>query len=86
MTLAYIFKLSIGLNVTDIYAQKINDFFFKTCEIVIVRFLIQDKVSKVQFFEKIFLLTNTNIKIVIKMFFFSFSNANIKFIEMIKFI
>lgn len=40
MTFAYTFKLSIGLNVTDIYAHKINDFFFKTCKIVIVRFLI----------------------------------------------
>lgn len=29
MTFAYTFKLSIDLNVTDIYAHKINHFFFK---------------------------------------------------------
>ena len=35
--------------------------------------------QKIQFFEKIFLLTNINIKIVVKISFLSFSNINIWF-------
>lgn len=48
---------------------------------VLVGFLIYNKLNKIQFFKETFLLTNTSIEVVLNMSFLSFSNANIKLIE-----
>lgn len=42
-------------------------------------FLFQNSSERVQFFEKIFLLADTNIKVVLEMPFLSLSNADMKF-------
>lgn len=46
---------------------------------IIAKFLIQNKFEKAKFFKKTFLLANTSIKIVLKIYFSFFSNINIKF-------
>lgn len=51
----------------------------KTHSTVIARFFIWYKLSKIQFFEEIFLLTNTSIKVVLGIFFLIFGNVNIWF-------
>lgn len=48
--------------------QKIISFTFKIYEMIIARFSIQDKMGKIRFFEKSFLLTNTSIKVVIHIY------------------
>lgn len=48
---------------------------------IITGFSVQDKLKKVQFFEKTFLLANINIEVVLKMLFLIFSNINIRFAE-----
>lgn len=46
---------------------------------IIAGFLLWNQLEKVQFFERTFLLTNINIKIVLGMFFLIFSNISIRF-------
>ena len=44
---------------------------------------MEDKLDSTQFFQKLFLLTNTNMEVVLKMLFLIFSNADIQFAEKI---
>lgn len=46
---------------------------------IIVRFSFQDKLGKIWFFKEIFLLVDTNIKIVLGMFFLTLNNIDIQF-------
>lgn len=46
---------------------------------VIIEFLMQDKPDKIRFLEEIFLPTNNNMDVVLKMLFLAFSNTNIQF-------
>lgn len=48
---------------------------------VSVMFSLQDSLKKVWFFEKTFLLTDTNMKMVLEMPFLFFSNTDVKFAE-----
>lgn len=48
---------------------------------MIAGFLLLDKLKKVWFFKKTFLLTETSIEVVLEISFLIFSNANIQFIE-----
>ena len=48
---------------------------------VIAGFEVEDKLGKARFFQKSFLLTETNMKVVSKMLFLTFSNINIQFVE-----
>ncbi len=45
----------------------------------VAAFSLQDSLGKVRFFEETFLLTNTNMKVVLEMPFLAFSNADIQF-------
>ncbi len=53
----------------------------KTYNIVLTRFSIQDSQRNVWFFEETFLLANTSMEVVLKILFFSLSNADIEFAE-----
>ncbi len=46
------------------------------------RFLIQDSLGKVRFFEETFLLADTSIEVVLGMPFLSLSNVNVEFAEL----
>lgn len=70
-------ELNLITRPTDIKVQKIDDFVLKTYDIVIVEFLISDKLHKIRFFEKTFLLFEISIKIVLRMFFLTLSNVDI---------
>lgn len=78
MNLAFAAKLNISTLPISISAKKINRFTFKTFDMVIARFLIQDKSNKIRFFEEIFLLADTILNIVLRMLFLAFSNADIE--------
>lgn len=50
------------------------------------RFLLQDSLEKVLFFEENFLLVNTSIEVVLKMPFLFLSNIEVEFAELEKLI
>ena len=79
MTLGYILKLGLKIRSTNVKAQKIDGSTLKTFEMVLVNFQIENTLWRAWFFLKTFLLANLNIKVVLRMPFLTFSNANIKF-------
>ena len=73
----YIQKFGFKIRKISIGAQKIVGFTLKTFEIVIIDFLINDKVGKPKYFQKIFLIAYTKVKTFLKiMLFFKLSNTN----------
>ena len=81
ISLAYFKQLGFQVQKTDIRAQKIDSSLLQTFAIVIAGIQVKDKLSKTPFLQESFLLTETNIKMVLGMFFLIFSNANIQFAE-----
>lgn len=81
ITSAYALKLGFVKQKTDIGIQKIDSFALTTYEMIITGFSLQHKLSKVWFFEEIFLLADTNMKVVLELSFFSLLDANIRFVE-----
>lgn len=79
ITLAYIAKLGLNVQKTDIVAQKINSSILDIFERVLVNFQIKDKLIRVWFFQKTFLVVNTNLEVVFGMLFLTFSYLNIQF-------
>lgn len=81
MTLAYTAELGFKIWPTNIGAQKIYDSTFQTFEIVLASFQVDNKLKRVQFFQKTFLLTNISRDIILGMFFLTFSNAGVLFVD-----
>lgn len=77
ITRSYIVKLDFKIYATDVKAQKINSFTFKIFEIVLTSFQINNKLEKSRFFQNFF----DDVKVVLEILFFIFSNANIQFEE-----
>ena len=48
---------------------------------IIMYLLLQNNTKKARFFKKTILLTNISINIILKMFFFTFLDVNMQFIE-----
>lgn len=65
MTSVYRAQLSLIPRITNIAIQKINNLALKIYEIITARFLIVNKLGQIGFFEKIFLLVNTDIKVLL---------------------
>lgn len=81
MSLIYAKKLEFQIWKTDIGIQKINGSTLSIFEIVIADFQVQDKLERAKFFQKTFLVTYTNMKVIFRMFFLTFSNANVGFLN-----
>ena len=77
MTLAYAKQLGLQVQTTDVWAQKIDNSLLRTFEMVIAGFQVEDKLGKVRFFQKLFLLAKTSMEVVLRMLFLIFSNADI---------
>ena len=77
ISLVYIVKLDFRVYSIAVGVEKTDSFFFKIFDIVITSFQVFDKFSKIKFFKKMFLLANSNIKVVLEILFLIFSNANI---------
>lgn len=50
-------------------------------KMVLVKFQIEDKLERAQFFQKTFLLADTSIEIILGMSFLTLSNVNMQFAE-----
>ena len=81
MTLAYISKLGLWVYRTNDRAQKIDGSTLKIFEIVLTSFQVEEKVRRVRFFQKTFLLTNISMGIILSMPFLMLSNANVQFVD-----
>ena len=79
MTPVFIAIIYLCICSTNIGTEKIDGFTLKTYEIVIAGFSIQDKLGKARFFEKTFLLIDTNMEVVLEIPFVAFSNVDIQF-------
>lgn len=77
MTSAFAVKLGFLLQSINIGMQKINGSISKMYSMIIVAFLIQDQLDRIWFFEETFWLADISIKIVLKMFFLTFTNKSI---------
>ena len=69
MTLAYAAQLGLKVRKINISAQKIDGFLVATYSMVIAAVQVLDKLSRFRFFQKIFLLANINIKVILGIFF-----------------
>lgn len=79
MNLAYTKKLRLYVRKTNIKANKMNKSYLNIFEIIIASFSHQNKLRKAGFFKKPFLVANTRIEVILKIFFFAFGNVNIQF-------
>lgn len=78
---AYILKLGFQIRHIDVKTPTMKSSICKTFRIVLTSFQIEDKLEKIKFFQKVFLLINLSIEIVLKMFFFIFNKRNIYFLK-----
>ena len=77
----YATKLGFYARKINVGVYKINGFDLDIFEIVIVEHLVKNKLEKVWFFQKAFLLANISLEIVLRIHFLSLSKANIRFTE-----
>lgn len=84
MTTTYVVKLYITIRKINVKVQKIVDLLPTTYVMVLDKSLLQDSLGKVRFFEKTFLLVDTSMEVVLELSFLSFSNANVKFMDLEK--
>ena len=82
MTPAYAKKLAFTPQKTSVEVQKINGCFLETYNMTSASFSFQDSQKMVRFFEKSFLLANTNMEVVLRMPFLALSNADVEFTEL----
>lgn len=81
MISAYVANLDLKVCSINGKVQKINSYTLKMFEMVLVNFQITNIFKKALFFQYIFLLTDTNIKVVLDIFFIIFSNTDVLFAE-----
>lgn len=81
MTPTYAAKFDLKVRPTDVRAQKIDSSTFKTFEILLTNFQIDDKLSRSRFFQNTFLLTNTNLAMILGILFLILSNIDVFFTE-----
>lgn len=79
MTPTYTAKLGFTTQKTSIKAQNINGLALEIYGMLLTKFSIQDSLRKVQFFKKTFLLTNTNIELILGIPFLFLNNIDIEF-------
>lgn len=81
MALIYIANLDLKVHSTNVKAQKINSSNFEIFKMILANFQVEDKFEKTWFFKEIFLIVNTNIKMILNIYFLIFINANVLFTE-----
>ena len=81
MTPAYATYLGLRVRVTNVDTQKINGFSLATYSMVLAAFQVVDKLDCSWFFQKIFLLADISMEVVLGIFFLTLSNVDIQFAE-----
>lgn len=73
--------MSLIIQKTDIDAQEIYSSLLVTYGMILAGFSDNDKLEKVWFIEETFLLAVNSMKVVLRMLFLSFPNADVQFVE-----
>lgn len=81
MTPVCTLKLGQKIRLTNIKAQIIDGYIFETFEMVLASFQVKDKLKRVWFFQKSFLLADISVEVILGIFFLIFSNIDIQFVE-----
>ena len=81
MTPVYAKKLGLQIQKINIGAQKTDRSNLNIFEMAIASFQVQDKLRWVRFFQETFLVSNTRINIVFRIYFLTLSNADIWFVK-----
>lgn len=81
MTSAYVTVLVLHICFIDVETQKINGFTLLTHGIVLTNSQLEDKQKRLWFFQKIFLVANTTIEVVLRMLFLFFNKMEINFAD-----
>ena len=76
---AFAKELGLPIRPTDVEAQKMDGTMLEIYGMVIATFSVEDKVNRVRFFEKTFLVANVSLEVVLGMPFFTLSGADIDF-------
>lgn len=76
---AYAAKQDLITRKTSIRVQKIDNLPLKTHSMASARFLLQDSVERVRFFEETYVLVNISMEIVLKIHFLALNNASFQF-------
>ena len=78
---AYATKLGFRVRKIDVGIQKIDRSYLDIFGMVIVDCSVKNKLGRVRFFQKTFLLANICLEVVLRMFFLIFSMADVRFAE-----
>lgn len=81
MTPMYVFKFGFKVQITYIKTRKIYGSIFQIFKLVYRSFQAENKLKKGHFSQKIFLLADISIEVILKISFLSFDNTNVKFAE-----
>ena len=81
MNPAFAQKLGLHIWKTNVGIYKIDGSVLETFGMVIADFQMEDKGGRLRFFQKIFLVTDTQFKVVLKMSFLNIKNADVSFDE-----
>ena len=76
---AFAKKLSLVIQSINVGIQKIDSTTFKTYKIVVAAILVINQANRLRLFEETFLLANVNPDMLLRIFFFTLSGANIDF-------
>lgn len=79
MTPAYVVKLGLTTQKTSVEVQKIDGSKLEVYDMVLASFLLQDRLERVWFFKKIYLLADTSIEVILEMSFLALSNTHFWF-------
>ena len=86
ITPAYAAKIDLRSRPTNVGAQKIDGSALANHDMALASFSLQDSQGRVGFFEEIFLLADTSMKIVLGMPFLAFNKADVEFTKLGKLI
>ena len=81
MSPAYVKRLSLKTEKTNVGVKKIDGSALETFEMVIAHTQIEDKGGRFRFFQETFLMANTKFEVVLEIIFLKISNANVPFSE-----
>ena len=76
---AFVERLGLVVQTTNVGAQKINGTTLEIYEIVVAAFSMTDQANRVRFFEETFLVANVSPDVVLGMPFLTLSGADINF-------
>lgn len=79
ITWSYVNKLGLKICATDVEAQKIDSSIPETFGIILASFPMENKLERVRFFQETFLVADTSIDVILRIFFPILSNANVVF-------